>query len=111
MRSYGRSGEPSWTPMPNPARFVGLVCGLLLLRRVHDGDNERRQIVWLSAGDQVAVANDLGVRVLSAGVDHVVLDREETGGLLAAETRRRAQHPGAMADGANDLVLLNHGPG
>jgi len=39
-------------------------------------------IVRLAARDEVAVANDLGIRVLGACIDDVVLDREEAGRAL-----------------------------
>src|SRR5262245_41843708 len=72
-----------------------------LLDRLHDRRQERGQVVGLAAGDQVAVAHHLGVEVLGAGVDDVVLDGEKARRLLALERLRRAEDPRAVADGAD----------
>src|SRR5258707_9774061 len=45
---------------------------------------------------------------LFRSVDDVVFDGEEAGGLLALERLRRAEDPGAVADGRDDLALLGH---
>ena len=47
--------------------------------------HERRQVVGFAAGDDVPVADDLGIDVVGAGVDHIVLDGEKAGRLAALE--------------------------
>src|SRR5262249_40662624 len=64
------------------------------LDRLEDGLHEGGQVVGLSAGNEVAVAHDLGIEVFGAGVTDVVLDGEETGGLAPLERLGGAQHPG-----------------
>src|SRR5437588_7146527 len=76
---------------------------------LNDGLQERRQIIGLAAGDQVTVADDLGVHVLAARVDDVVFDGEEAGRLSTFERLRGAKHPGAMTDRGDDLTLFCHG--
>src|SRR5919109_2130163 len=80
--------------------------GLRFLDRLDDGVQERRQVIGLTAGDEVAVADHLGVDVAAAGVDDVVLDREEARRPPALERLRGAKHPRTMADGGDHLALL-----
>ena len=76
--------------------------------RLDDRLHERRQIIGLATGDEVAVAHHFGIDVAGTGVDHVVLDGEEARRLPALERLRRAEHPRSMTDGGHDLALLGH---
>src|SRR5207245_1557644 len=62
----------------------------------------------LAAGDQVAVAHDLGVAVFRPGVDHVILDGEEASGLLSFEGLGRAEYGRTVTDGGHNLALFGH---
>src|SRR5262249_33513814 len=82
--------------------------GLRLADHLDDRLKERRQVVGLAAGDGVAVADDLGIDIVGAGVHHVVLDGEEARRLLTLEGLRRAEDPRAVTDGGDHLALLRH---
>jgi len=97
MRKDERMGS-----MPFISSFIiphsSLSCGgqrwFHFLQRLKDGLHERRQVVGFPAGNQVAVADHFRIHVLAAGVDHVILDREEASRLSAFERLGRAQYQG-----------------
>src|SRR5262245_30418068 len=87
----------------------GYQSGLGLLKGLENRLHKGRKVVGLSAGNNVTVADDLGVHIFASGVDHIVLDGEEASSLTALERLSRAQDPRPVTDGRDHFALLGHG--
>src|SRR3989338_4541771 len=83
------------------SRFRSLFC-----EGCEIGAHEGRQIGRRPGGDEIAIAHHLAIHVGRPGIDHVILDREETGAPLALEHPRRGQDPWAVADGPHRMLVL-----
>src|SRR5207244_10261515 len=77
-----------------------------LAERLDDLAAEGGDVVGPARGDEVTVHHHLLVNPLGARIDHIVLDREEGGGLLALDDARAGEHPARVADGCYHLALL-----
>ena len=96
----------SWVPVGLKGVRRDCLCSALFLEGRDDALHEGGQIVGGAAGDDVAVADAGSVLPDAAGVFDVVANGEEAGHFPTLEAFRRAEHPGTVADGREDLALL-----
>src|SRR6476659_9306750 len=66
---------------------------------------EGGEILGLAGGDQIPVDHDFGVGVDAAGVNDIVLDGKEAGGVAAFESASGTEDPGAVADGCDEFAF------